>query len=549
MVDYIDLISFIKVYGVKGIKARVYGYFTKELERPSNIDYSVKIDPTCKFYEVRVFAVNLRGQDSFLRDNNIDNKDFVYMCNGSLVTLVDTSKVPSLPEWYYFDGTLRLGTKSLDVPYITALTYYKPNQGADWEILPCSLSNIEVTDFDENSAVYKYLSFNRDNGCFTQPDYVKSLPIFYSERQDRKITYSFNDFITTATQPLEQPLNVTIPDRIKEDRQSIKEVNDNYSEYKEILDEASDLRLKFIQELSNVYAPDDTLELEYLSYMLNGIKANMRKKPSTYSFTGRVLLLEYLSNFGQSSDKYLGTTVKQYLCDCFTEIAEFIKDKKTVLSTVSGVAWDVCKSAFGFRDTFYAGIISKLLGISSDEMNSAVLFCYKNKLSFIRILNENPYVLQFTGLFKFDVVERIALCFGKHCDDSIRKYRDIAMLLDYISDTDKERGGNSTVISKSELSSRSNLGIRLTDTRYEAIKTRGTYLPLGYYDNIRNYIRPVLTEAELGYSLSRFISVKRGQYIERISSNYLAQAIENATKAGVLVEFNDYITTTSLLHK
>lgn len=535
-VEYIDLLGLLKVFKSKGIeKSKLYGRILRKVDKPSNLQEDIVLGVDGAFVEMEVFAVNLKYHDSYLRGCGLKNKDSIYMVNGNVIAYVDATNIDlSNPDWFTISGTIRFGSKQASPTYVCVFNFYKTKEGK-WGINPCKVEDLDISDWDRHSQCYYWITESCRVSELKHPDYVLSLPRFSSFIADKFIPLSNSDNKSDNIDSHSTNLSYFK----KENRLDIKNYNDNVEKFKVSLLNSKSNRETYISNLKIKYGYD-AIEQDYLEYMLKGLVKNLRNKVNNNSLTGRVIIRKYLSNFRGSNDRYGGTRAGIYLSNIFDEIAEYIRDNNNSVSA-DGIAWDLCKSAFGDIELFYAGVVSVILGISFDIIEQIVYTCEKYDLSIIRIFNENPYVLQFVSSLRFNEIERIALCFNKHSDKSLDDYRNVVMLNSYIEDNSR----GSTVFTKDMIIS-SDIGITLTKTKYETMKLEGTYLSYSLRSNIQEYLLDI-SSANLGY-VDKF--KKRGyNYIKVITPSELLEIIKEYEKTGLGVVSNNFVTSSSLMEK
>ena len=169
--------------------------------------------------------------------------------------------------------------------------------------------------------------------------------------------------------------------------------------------------------------------------MVNGINTHMKHSSGVRGLTGRSLLMKYLSHFQSHDKSCYGTTADKYLIENFDIIKDFILDN-TVEMPFAGVAWELCREAFGSQQRFYAGVVSIIIGLDFEMFRDLVFKCENEHLNFIYIVNNNPYILQLISSMSVDDIEKIALCFGKQNDKYLDSYRNVMFLNGYINSSE-----------------------------------------------------------------------------------------------------------------
>lgn len=543
--DYLDLTSLLGAYRGTLKNVEVYGKIVSRLPKPSNLFDNVKFSDTGMFVRMEVFAVNLAYHKQYLKQCGLEAPNDIYMVNGSIVTFVEKGN-KKFPDWYTVCGTLRFASKSTN-NYVSLFDFRK--NGNDWYINASSLSNIEISDWDRYSNTYYWINMCKGEDNVVRPDVVSNLPKFYATDITLEMSVktpsnpvSLNESLKEYTNGVSVP-SISSSNRLmfnKESRQDIKDFSDLYEKFEVCLKDSKSSREKFIRELNNTYYEQEGCT-GYIKYTINGLRNNLRRKPTRCAMTGRMILSKYLSLYGKiSTKKYAGTTTLDYLIKMFDEVSMYIEYGRDV--EVDGVAWDLCLSAFSEPEKFYAGIISVILGVSSDILFDIQSKCSRLHISFSKLLNENPYALQLFGGLSFSDIEHIALCFGKANDKSLDKYRNICTLNSFIDD----KSNGSTVFKESQLKS-SKLGISLTKTQFNAYKSRGTHLTDIVCDNVLYYLHSY--NEKLGYDVKRGW-VANGYYmVKQLSPNIVSNIIKDYVESGLGVSYNGYVTSYSMLTK
>lgn len=535
-VYYVDLLALLRSFreGMKG--CTLYGRLVKQLDYPSVIKPGVTLAENGMFAVMEVFAVNVGTYDSFLKGRGVYNKDGVYMVNGTALVYVDKTNVKGV-DWYQATGTLRRPSTNTAGNCVAMLNFYK--DGNDWALHPCSVDDLDIQSWDRHSEAYAWINASADANAIKHPPEVLRLPRF--EHFDQSTTP-----VPKAPVPEPEPeipfQHAVVGTFVKENRQVVKECSEQHDEWSKTLDVAQKAKKEFIDTILAGYKKEDCPDT-YLKYMLNGILSYFTKRRTPYSLTGRALVKRYLDTNKLSKEDYIGMrTAGEFLSDNFQDMSRFILDNKVCVNA-EGVALDLCKTMFGDKDTFYAGIAGVVCGIPTESIDDMVFFCENRGLSITRILNENPYMLQFFTTLSMDDIERIAMCFGKHEDASLSKYRNIAMLNAHISD----QNDGSTMYKKSQLHN-ANIGVRLTRMRYSKVRSGQTYLTDAMATNIDSYIRNTST-VPLTYSPHGFRQVSGGSFVRALGQAEVDVAIQDYIASGLGVVQGDFITSSDLLKK
>lgn len=538
-IEFIDLLALLRAYKGKGLqRVCVYGRITKKLPRPANLQDSLIESPNGIFVEMELFAVNLKYYEAYLRSNGYYNKDSIYMVNGSIITFVENTTKLGV-DWFTVFGTLRLGSRDINDPYTCMFNFRK--QGNAWYLDTLPVSDVELSEWDRNGSCYAWISESGRVNQVLHPKEVLALP-------------RVNSLLKQIYQPVRQAVgtpvntetlmpNTTITKRTfnKENRQSIKEYNSYVDKFKDILGNSKTSKQNFIRELKTEYSANETTDY-YLSYMLNGISMHLKNKVAPQAMTGRVLLKKYLNNFSDSEKKYVGNqSASEYLIEIWDEVKSYILDHDTVV-TADGIAWELCTSAFGNVDLFYAEIVGVVVGFSFETIYSIWETCHKANISLIKILNENPYILQFVSSLSFNDIEKIALCFNQHCNQNLTKYKNIAMLNAFIEDSQD----GSTIFTKDSLS-KSSIGLTLTQAKYNNMCNRGTFLTDSLLLNITCFIKDVSHDT-LGYDKYDFRKVGYN-YVKIMPLQDLLTAINQYSETGLGVVLDNYVTSSKLLNE
>lgn len=538
-IEFLDLLALLKAYKGKGLqRVEAYGIITRKLPRPINLQDSLVENPNGIYVEMELFAVNLKYYESYLRSNGYYNKDSIYMVHGSIVTFVENTTSLGV-DWFTVYGTLRLGSRDLNDPYTCMFNFRK--QGSSWYLDTLPISDVELSGWDRNSSYYAWVNESGRANKILHPKEVLALP-------------RVNSLLRQAYQPVQKAVstpvntetlmpNTTIVKHTfnKENRQFIKDYSSYVNKFKDILGNSKTAKQNFIKDLKTKYSADESA-INYLSYMLDGISAHLKNKVAPQAMTGRVLLKKYLNNFSDSEKKYIGNqSASEYLIEIWDEVKSYILDHDTVV-TADGVAWELCTSAFGNVDLFYAEIVGIIVGFSFETIYSIWETCNKANISLIKILNENPYILQFVSSLSFNDIEKIALCFNQHCNQNLTKYKNIAMLNAFIEDSQD----GSTIFTKDSLS-KASIGLTLTSAKYNNICNKGTFLSDSLLLNITCFIKDV-SHVTLGYDKYEFRKVGYN-YVKIMPLQDLLTAINQYSETGLGVVLDNYVTSSKLLNE
>lgn len=544
-VFYVDLLALLRSFRDGMKNCTLYGRIVRQTQYPAVIRPGVTLAENGMFVVMEVFAVNVGQYATFLRENGVSNNDGIFMVNGNILAYVNKEPITGV-DWYQITGTLRRPSNGNTASNCVAMLNFYKGAGGGWALSPCKVEDLDISNWDRHGEPYAWINASGDADAIKHPPEVLRLPRF--EDFDNSTTPAPIKPAAPVPEPAPVPTagmdmtQASISRFLKENRQTVKQCGAMHDNWEKESDTAEKSKKAFIDSMlegySNKSCPD-----RYLQYMLNGIIQYFNKRRVTYALTGRAVVKKYLDTNALSREDYLGTrTAGEYLADNFKEVAQFILNNEAYVNA-EGVALDLCRAMFGDREAFYAGIVGVVLGISSDAISDIVMFCSSKGLSITKIFNENPYMLQFFSSLHFDEIERIAMCFGRHEDRTLSKYRNVAMLNAHITDTDN----GSTVYERSALS-RANIGVRLTKARFNKVRIGQTYLTEAMALNIDSYIRET-TKPPLTYNPAGFKQVAGGNFVRCLTKDEVENAIKDYVDTGLGVVIDDYITSSDLLKK
>lgn len=519
-------------------RVKIYGQIVKEMPRPLNIASNVRTEQGGKFAEFKLFGVNLSYHARVLEEvYHTDSKDYIYMINGSILVYVPENKIGS-KEFVEISGKIAQGKACED--YFSLLTWSKDEKG--WCIKPSKVMKMMLLEWDESTEHYFYANKSIKEGKIIQPEEVKEQVEIFAYENNRRFKVKENE----TSQNLDIDLTdipVINSNKVvfnKENRAEIKEYSELAKTLNDLLEKSNKQRNRFIESLRKDYKYDGSCN-EYLTRMIDNLFKFLKNKPNIAAMTGRAIVKKYLESFGKDAFKeYLGVNVSNFLADDFEEIREFIKDNTSLLS-FDGYAWDLCKLAFVDREQLYAGLLAVIIGKNPQDFIDIAIKLKEYNLSFTKIVNINPYILQIATNMSFTQVEYIALCMGKANDMQLELYRDIALLHDYITDINN----GSTVYTINQIKYVTTIGVKLTKVQYDKCVKYSTYLSDTIGNNIVYYVDSAISPF---YDVSQF----RGYgayYYKSMVNNLKDIAIDNYIRSGMGVKFNNYITDTSLLEK
>lgn len=534
---YVDLLALLRAFKNGMQKCTLYGRLVKQTPYPDIIQPGVKTDDTGMFAIMEVFAVNLGYYSSYLRDHGLYNKDNIYMVNGNALVYVNKAQVQGV-DWYQVTGTLRRPSNKPVSNCVALLNFYKENNS--WALAPAKVEDLSIEVWERHSDPYAWIYASSNAGRIMHPPEVHNLPRF--ESFDQSSTPQPVQKPKPAPEPELPAMSTVVRTFPKENRQTIKECSNAYSTFSSVYDNAKKLKDEFLASLKTGYAKADCPE-KYLKYMLDGILQYFTQRRSPYALTGRAVIKRYLETCPAAHEDYMGgRTAGEFVTDNFREFYKYVLDDGFILNA-DGIALDLCRSMLADKEAFYAGVVGVVIGVSHEVMTDVVVSCESYNLSITKILNENPYILQFISQLSFDEIERIALCFGRHEDTSLSRYRNTAMLNAYISNTDD----GSTVYRKSKLNTNS-IGVRLTSSKFDKVRMGRPYLTDAMVMNIDSYIRDT-KQGSLTYVPNGFRRTQGVYYVRSLTAQELEKAIIDYVQTGLGVVKDDYLTSSDLLKK
>lgn len=547
--DFINILSLLRVSNKKLNNVSVFGLVTGYINKPITLNSSVIIDNNCVCVNVDILAVRFNDERtiSLLAQNGFKSIDNIYFVNGSMCSFIDKKSV--VPDWYTFEGNITIGSKAMS-PLVTMFNF-KRNQN-QWGISATSVSDIKLDSIHrENERFYKFLELSASSGKVIQPQEVATLAKCVSEisnvplvektksedLSDRDIS---NSYSSTQVSNFNHDNKVQI-------RNSIDKVSPNYNYLNSTLVSSEKVKINYVKSLvSNFSFEQDNIPNEIV-YLLMSIKTYFKSKKASESMTGRALVKGYIlaSNEALATKKYLGTTVCDYVLSIFDEVINYTLSGSEV-SADKG-ALKLIKELFYEPEKVYAGLVSRIININTDDLVEVAGVCKSCNLSFTKIINNNPYLLcLISQKIKFSDIEHIALCFGKAEDSSIKETKNIGLLNDFVSYSNS----GSTVYRKNKLHTY-RIGVNLSNVKYTLVSKLGTYLNNTTISNICIYLNPSLNKNSFQYN-GNF--EKHGySYTSVLSQSELNNAIKDYIKSGLGVEFSidniSWVTSTSLLNK
>lgn len=547
MTDLLDILSFIRANRGRLANVEVYGVISGYLDRPETLSESVKIDPNCVCVKVDLFAVKLDAYEGVLRSNGISNPLNMFFVNGSMACYVD--KRYKMPDWYTFRGNLAIGSKQFS-PFLTMFNFSKDNSGS-WIISGTNLSDVNYSDWGRSYRFLQYLDMSNRSGRVIVPDDVKQLLCCKAEMPKPEI---LNTGSSSLSESLAQNLNGVQPQYnpkvkrfVAEDRNKIRSYSKSYKELSDLVGNSYVSKNKYIENLVNKYEKDDKIHDEF-KYMMTQLRRYFRSKPTPQCSTGRAIVKAYLEKFTKEYNKeYMHMTAGDYVLTVFDEIVDFVLNE-TEYVNASDSAWALIKTAFLDREHAYAGLLGTIVGIDAISMYNVACICYNEGISFIKLVNSNPYeLLMFSTSLSVADIEKLAHSLVVQLTEEVKKTRNIGLLYSYSSYSDN----GSTCYKEKELGS-AKIGTRVTNGQYETIMKTGSYLNDNTKANLVYYVKSDLSKVSRGYPHSGW--VRDGfAWVLPLSNMELKSAVSDFSNSGLGVQFSikgeSWITSTRLLEK
>lgn len=543
IIDLMVAIDKLDDSGVKLSKVKLYGKLGRKLTRPSNLfDNVTLLGGSGGFIEFQVFAIDLSAYQDKLAQMGFNTSTSIYMVHGSLALYINTTKYKDT-TWCCCEGTVRYGTKER-YPYLTMFKFVKIANR--WEMEQNELTAFDTTTWDISSIEFDFAKKCLLSNSIVLPKQAESLPAFVSEpsvtlsvARQPKVNVSVYD--NTHSNMVYIDKSVFIPtNRVEPLRDS--EIETRYNNAFNALVTATKSKQQFIQFLTSTFESNGNCN-RYMHYMFDAILLNLKRKVTSKTQTGQALLKEYLYSVYPrlAETNYMGVEAGAFVIDSFEDVVAYMYNGTTLPMT--DTAFKLCFNAFGNPEQLYAFVCAKIFSLNVEQIMDACELCYKNKLSFSQILNENPYVLQCICGLSYDDVETIAMSLGVAYSDKLAQFKNIALLDSYIMGKDS----GSTLFSLDYLGSHP-IGLSLTERQYELCRQNGTYLSDWLISNVNTFVKEV-NRKDLTIDLRSFR--RNGhKYEQVIPMSYVEQAIKNYTQLGLGVLLEDrFITSHKLLSK
>lgn len=531
--DVIDIYKLIKENkGLKDVKA--YGRIVNVMPAPKCLISDVTIDNDCVCVCVELLAVNLTPYKQGLSVMGIHNSSNIYFVNARMSAYV--SKDVQFNEWYTFEGTLRLATRTLS-PVLAMYNFYKTDS-KQWGIHATPVCNVECPEFDAASRVYKCLIESDATGKLVIPDDVLCLRKCIEDEPDRAVPLVpvsnetldgfSNEWQKMIPESVQEELKAPPVEPLSYNLDTIKPVSALATSLSKSCAVASAARKTAFQSLKNKYGLGG--EESKVAYLFNKLIQFGNRKATKASMTGQLLIKEYLSRLGVSvSQEYMGVPFYQFVVGMLDEIRDYMLKKEELVATAK--AKRVVEEYFSDENFFFAGILAVILGIDIYRLTNTAKCCSENGVSFIKIVFENPYLLlTLPSHLSFDDIEILSLALGNSYNEHIRDYRNVAIIYDYMTNFD-----SSTCYLERSLYS-NKLGLVLTKAKYSRHQTNGTYLSEYVCANISTYIDTNGLTPTFGYPNMRWTAIKNGSYYTHyLTLSEVTTALELGITMGMFV--------------
>ena len=540
MSDVVDLAKLVNTYNGKLQNVILYGQIVETMQRPLNLGMNVELDPSGNFYKMDVFAVNLSYYNNYLKQNGLLNKDCIFMTNGSIIVYADTHCKP-LPQFY--ELACSIASSKSDKNYLCAFKWCK--NGNKWGITASALSDIDISLWDKDSRYKLYISKSYESGCLIRPKDVMSVDEFYSAPRG---SFTFKptpqpSSLADATKIYENNVKIStsvVQPFVVHSREKIEPKSKYIDGFGDKIKDSKIAKKTLIQNIINEF-PLTTDVSPYILETVNAISANFKNKPNFNSMTGKSIITKYLKSFGNIYDKkYMGTTVGKFLISNWNECKDYLLYGKTILA--SDKAFELCKSAFGNAEYFYASIVANICGINQESLSNLADFCSQRYISFSEILNTNPYLLHLLGL-SYNDTEHLVTCFGFQGDRTLDKYRNIASLNNFCRNSD-----NGSTVYELKKIAQYDIGVSLTKAKYEKVVKTGTFLTPTTMSNIHYYLKNNKNVGMLpttGYTKSGY------KWIIKIPQSELTKATDDYVESGLGCKIldNKYLVSSHYLER
>lgn len=512
----------------------LYGRVGEHIKRPSNLYDTCQYDENGTFVRFDLFAAKFTNLPVIKQKYYIQANSDVVMVNGSICAFVENTY--KVNEWYSITGNLTFGEQTPITNFVTMYNYHK--EGNLFYFTPIKLDNIDYSpNINPNDVLWlKYLLMSDDEGCILQPNDVKLLHPLTGNID----TAIHNKNIIDADIPLTEEQKAYLGFESNLNIVSREEVD-----YKDI--EKLDVKLQEAKERKNVYVSDLRKEIDSVVFdeetciktFINNLIINFGTADGGGQ-SGREVVRWYIRLFAKDADvDYMNTKAGTYLLNHGGNMLASLVDS-TVPFKVSGTALYLYNKAFGKLDYFYAMVVAHILHIRRDTMESLYNSCNTNHLSIVKVIHLNPYFLQFLGRISFNDMEHLAYVFGVEN----RKLRNISLLYDYITDTDRTDGN--TVITEMRLMHADDFGFTLTPVYYERLVKTSCYFTDKDKANIVNYLNSKFAPIKNQFN---YFNKLWNSYVELITEDERQKIVNDFVDTGIGLTYRSFITTTGYVDK
>lgn len=311
---------------------------------------------------------------------------------------------------------------------------------------------------------------------------------------------------------------------------------------------ANSVRDKTLKEISrnfdivndDIYSHDKKVFLE----LLNSIKNNTSRKPEGVGLTGDAIIKEFVNKQPDSKMAYKNTTLgvailehgTGYICDYLAKPItgkriQFnieLKDRITA-GMVNIFALDI--------QSDFAVIYAILLGLDVRVMRETAQACVDAKISFIKLVEENPYMLiLINSSISFVTLETLANARGIKSETS---WRLISILHETLLS-----GNGSTVFSIYDIY-RNSLTYSIGKRGLERVRVGSSLINAESKSNLKAYIDHSLNERSWYYDSYAFDTNGSA----RLSKDELQSAIKEYVDVGLGVVYKGFIYNTQMLSR
>lgn len=533
-----------------------------------------EIASECALVSVSIYAVKFLRNDPVKGEKNPEG---MYLATGEFLAFIDKNARKPEKDICSFTGTLALGEINRKGSTYTIMHTFKKGTNG-WRIVPTQVSDVDARWFygdGKSQELINYLLKSNDVGHIVVPQELMALParctsatkiqMFDSvtapanvqsvqeEKPSTQQTAPQPEPQETAVQPLKSSMKGFL------DRTRPVEASDVYNTMSKDMRELVHTHEKSVKNLVKACKHDTSDEDEeevskYVSYMLDSLRKFWDMKPyANTGSTGRALLKEYLctDDRGKAKNKD-GIQISDEILAHGQDLLGYIEKGGT--PSLSPLGRDLYKDLFKDKEVMYAGILARVLKVSTRELMECAESCKDKEIWFSVIANEKPYNLILLTDISFKSVETIALATGKAGDDKYLRQKYVGLLHEY---TLKSDGDGRTLYTEQDIM-RGDVSIALSTKEYEMLRTTGSILSRDTVANILAYMYKAEGKVDMGYDLMTFNpnEGKNGRiygYRQRVDRRRLKLALEDFISSGLgyrqTVDGNAYIINSVQLRK